>query len=313
MPLGGLLDRLARLRQHALHISLRRLAIHPFAVRRASLSLLFHTVGRHIVGRPDDRLVAACAQTLGLSSKDSCKFLYRSLLHDGLFQMEWLALGSRSKPGLLADARHIAVDDPDKLTWLAAQQGALIATMHFGPYSLALVWLLHRYFQGRQVLIVKSQTEDPDEARAIARLRELGAHVEFLSPDEPQAFHQMVKRLRQGALGIILIDLPPSYGRSDPVQLFGHQLHIATGGADLAALSGVPIMLFRVRARLTGDILETGDLFHVGRRDDASRTRAVARMTRFIAASVRDYPDHWHMWSRFGEYLPVPRGSKVPA
>jgi lauroyl/myristoyl acyltransferase len=281
--------------------ALRGLATMPFQFRRRSLQLLFSTLARPLLGAPAPALVRRTSRALALSAGETKRFLYRSLLHDAMFQMEWLSLGHRSKRGLIADAQHISTEAHEELVWLAAQPGALIGTMHFGPYSLGLVWLLHKYFQGRRIIVVKSVTEDPDERRAIARLGELGAQVEFIAPDRPEQFHLLIKKVRAGAVAIIMVDLPPSYGRSTCFDLLGHRLSFASGVVDLAALCGVPLMLFRMCSNVTADRLELGDVFDVSR-DEASRERAISRLGRFITSSLLNHPDHWHMWGRFSEY-----------
>lgn len=281
--------------------ALRGLAAMPFQLRRRSLQFLFDTLARPLAGKPAPALVNRTSRVLALSGRETQRFLYRSLLQDAMFHMEWLSLGHRSKPGLVADARHITSEAHEELTWLASQPGALIGTMHYGPYSLGLVWLLHRYFPGRSIIIVKTVTDDPDERRAIARLGELGAQVEFIAPDRPENFSMLIKKIRAGAVGFIMVDLPPSYGRSTCFELFGHRLRFATGVIDLAALCGAPLMLFRMCSDITADRLELGDIFDVSR-GDASRERATARLGRFITASLHDRPDHWHMWGRLPEY-----------
>jgi lauroyl/myristoyl acyltransferase len=281
--------------------ALRGLAKLPFQCRRRGLQLLFSTFARPLLGKPAPALVRGTSRALALSADDTQRFLYRSLLHDAMFHMEWLSLGQRSKPGLIADAQYITSEADEELTWLAAQPGALIGTMHFGPYSLGLVWLMHKYFQGRRIIVVKSVTDYPDERRAIARLGELGADVEFVAPDRPEQFHLLIKKVRAGAVGIIMVDLPPSYGRSTCFDLLGHRLGFASGVVDLAALCGVPLMLFRMCSQVTADSLELGDIFDVSR-DEGSRERAMSRVGRFITSSLLHHPDHWHMWSRFPEY-----------
>ena len=288
-------------RNRAAEAALRRLASLPFQLRRRGLRLFFDAMAAPLVGRPAPALVSACAATLAFTRRESERFLYRSLLYDALFQMEWLALAYRSKAGLVADARFIESDAHDELTWVAEQPGALIGTMHFGPYSLGLVWLLHRFFQGRRIVVVKSVTNDVEEQRAISRLNELGTEVEFIAPDRAQDFHQLVKKIRGGAVGIIMVDLPPAYGRSSSVELLGHRAGFATGVVDLAMLCGVPLMLFRVCSTITTDRVEVSDILDVAR-TAAARERAVDRIGRFIGSSLLDHPDHWHMWSRFGEY-----------
>jgi lauroyl/myristoyl acyltransferase len=286
--------------------AMRGLATMPFQCRRRALQLLFSTVTRPLVGAPAPALVRRTSRALALSTRDTERFLYRSLLHDAMFQMEWLSLGHRSKSGLISDAQYISSEANEELVWLAAQPGALIGTMHFGPYSLGLVWLLHKYFQGRRIIIVKTVTDDPDEQRAIARLGELGAQVEFIAPDRPEQFHLLIKKVRAGAVGIIMVDLPPAYGRSASFDLLGHRLSFASGVVDLAALCGVPLMLFRMCSKVTADSLELGDVFDVSR-SEASRERAISRLGRFITSSLLDHPDHWHMWSRFSEYSATPQ------
>ena len=292
----------ARLVSSAPKIVLDRLSRLPFQLRRRGLRLFFSRLGRPLLGRPGATMVRGCARTLALSPRASEAFLYRKLLHDALFLMEWQALANRSRAGLIADARYIATDAHDDLSWIAAQPGAIVGTLHFGPYSLALVWLLHTYFQGRKVIIVKSTTDDETEQRAITRLGELGVDIEFIPPDQPAHFHQLIKKVRAGAIAVIMIDLPPAYGRSDPVDLLGHRVQIASGTVDLAALCGVPLMLFRICSRVTRDRFEVGDIFEVARGDPDTRARAVARVNRFLTRTLVDNPDHWHMWARLGEY-----------
>lgn len=291
---------------HESERAVRSLSTLPFVCRRRALKALFSPAARPLLGRPAPSLVETTASALSFSRADSERFLFRSLLHDALFQMEWLSLGRRSRSGLIRDTRHVDTDAHEDLMWLAAQPGALIGTMHFGPYSLGLVWLLHRYFQGRRVIVVKTDTDDDDERRAIARLGGLGASVEFVAPDRPEAFHQLVKAIRGGAVGIIMVDLPPRYGRSATLDVLGRRLAFASGTVDLAALCGAPLMLFRTRSHVTRDVIEVGDIFDVDRRP-GGRDLAMARVGRFISSALREHPDHWHMWGRFGEYLSCER------
>ncbi len=284
---------------------LDRLSGLPYQMRRRTLRLAFAALGPLLVNRSDKAVLRVCSQALGLSLKEGRQFVVRKLFQDALFLMEWLALGRRSRAGLVADVRHVTSDAHDDLHWLAAQHGSIIATMHFGPYSLGLVWLLHTYYQGRKVIIIKSDTDDQDEQRAIRRLGELGSEVEFVAPTATGDLHRVAKAVRAGAIAIVLIDLPPSFGRSDRVELLGHQVSFASGAIDLAALCGVPLMLFRIRSLVTADRFELGDMFDVARTGAASRERAFRRVARFISETLRDHPEQWHMWERFGEYLPA--------
>lgn len=282
--------------------ALRRLAILPFSARRRILRLFFNVAAPLILERPHPALVTACARTLSLSRRESTQFLYRSLLYDALFQMEWLALAYRSKPGLLRDTRYISLDQKLEVEWLANQNGAVLATMHFGPYSLGLVWLFHHYFAGRTIVILKTRTDDPDERAAVARLSELGVDLRFASPDAPEQFFDMVKLVRKGAFAIVMVDLPPDYGRSAPVEALGHRLHFTCGAIDLAAICGVPLVLFRARSDIVRDRIEVSDIFEVTRNNERSQQDAQRRVNRFISTTISSCPDQWHMWTRFQEY-----------
>ncbi|MFN3388564.1 MAG: hypothetical protein ACK40O_06490 [Allosphingosinicella sp.] len=281
--------------------ALRCIAALPFPVRRRLLRLFF-SVAPLVVGRPHPALVDACARTLSLSRKESTRFLFRSLCHDVMFQMEWLALAYRSKAGLIRDTRYISLGQQAEIEWLVNQKGAVLATMHFGPYSLGLVWLFHRYFTGRTVVILKTRTDDVDERAAVARLSELGVDLRFVSPDSPDEFFEMVKLVRRGAFAIVMVDLPPSYGRSAPAEALGHTFQFTSGSIDLAALCAVPLVLFRVSSDILRDGIEFVDIFEVARGSERSAEEAQRRVNRFISRTISSRPDQWHMWPRFKEY-----------
>lgn len=259
------------------------------------------------MGRANDRASLGFSKLLALSPRDARRFVYRKLVHDMIFLVEWLALSQRSVAGLIADARHLSTDAHEDLQWLAAQRGSIIGTMHFGPYSLGIVWLLHTYFQGRKVIILRTDSSTDAERKAIARLGELGADVEFVAPEAIYDFHRLIKAVRGGAVVVIMIDLPPAAGRSDDLDLLGHRVSFASGAVDLAALSLAPLMLLRVRSSGKGDRLEVGEIFDVARHDAGSRDRAVGRIARFVGDTLNQHPEQWHMWERFAEYLPKRR------
>lgn len=174
--------------------------------------------------------------------------------------------------------------------------------MHFGPYSLGLVWLFYRHFAGRTVIIAKTPTDDPDEQAAIARLAELGVDLRFVSPRSHQDFYDLAKLVRQGAFAILMVDLPPQYGRSSAANTLGHTLYFTDGAVDPAALCKVPLVLFRTRSEVTADVLEVADIFEVRRGDERAREEAIGRGHRFITRTIVSWPEQWHMWMRFKQY-----------
>jgi lauroyl/myristoyl acyltransferase len=288
-----------------LNASLHALSFLPYRTRRRGLRTAFTCLGAILGGLDLDSSSQAFATILALSKRDGRKFTGRKLYYDMVAMVEWLALGRRTVRGLAKDIRHLSSEGCEDLQWLAAQRGAVIGTMHFGPYALGLVWLIHSYFQNRKIFIFKNSNAT-EEARAIARLGKLGAEVEFIAPSALVEFHRLIKEVRQGAIVIIMVDLPPAATRSDAFDLLGREVSVATGAVDLAALGRAPLMLLRVRAGKGGDQVEIGDVFEVAHHDAGSRSRAASRIAQFVTDTLHCYPEQWHMWSRFGEYLPVP-------
>ncbi|WP_313536355.1 hypothetical protein [Sphingomonas sp.] len=287
---------------------LQALSYLPYRLRRRGLRSAFLCLAPVMAGLDLDSTSRAFATILASSKRQGRKFAGRKMYYDMVAMIEWLALGRRSIAGLASDIQNLSSDSNEDLEWLAAQRGAIIGTMHFGPYALGLVWLIHFHFQNRKVIIFKN-TNAEEEARAIERLGNLGANVEFVSPTALREFHRIIKEVREGAIVIIMVDLPPAASRSDGFDLLGRQVAVATGAVDLAALGRAPLMLLRVRADRRGDRIEIGDIFDVAHHDAGSRDRAVSRITRFVSETLQVYPEQWHMWSRFGEYLPSQPGS----
>ncbi len=284
------------------NLALRGFSYLPYRLRRSSLRMTFVCLKPVMARFVSDRMVDAFATILASSRRESRQFTYRKLRHDMAALIEWMALGRRSTRGLTRDIGHLSTESGDDLAWLAAQRGAVIGTLHFGPYALGLAWLIRRYFNGHKVIIFKNE-DSQDESRAIARLKEIGADVEFVSPKALAELPRITREIRQGAVAIIMIDMPPQVGRTDTFDLLGRPVAVATGAVDLAALARVPLMLLRIRESGKGDRVEVGEIFDIARQDDGSRARAASRITRFIADTIHHHPEQWHMWERYGEYV----------
>ena len=283
----------------------RGLARLPMRPRRRMLRCLFeaHMWVQRL--RPCPRLVAAIRTVLQVTRGEAARIAHDALYHDVLYQMEGVALASRPLAGLLRDGRHIASEQEEALAWVAEQKCAVIATLHMGPYSLAVAWLLHRFFRGRKVIILRAKYDNADTARSLERLCELGVEVEYMSPNAPADFHRLLKQVRAGAVCIALVDLPESYGKSSETEFLWRTVRIANGVSDIAAICGAPMLLFRTRACKGRDLIEVDSVFEVQRDSDgASRQAAARRVGEFVSRSLRAAPEQWHMWPRFGEYLP---------
>lgn len=285
-----------------MNMALRGLSYLPYRLRRSGLRLTFVCLRPILANYVTDRMVNIFAAILASSRRESRLFTYRKLRHDMVALSEWMALGRRSTGGLTRDISHLSTDFGDDLTWLASQRGAVIGTLHFGPYALGLAWLIRRYFNDHKIIIFKNE-DSRDESRAIARLKDIGADVEFVSPKALAELPRITREIRQGAVAIIMVDMPPQIGRTDAFDLLGRPVSIATGAVDLAALARAPLMLLRTREGVKGDRVEIGEIFDIGRQDDESRARAASRVTRFIADTIHHYPEQWHMWERFDEYV----------
>ena len=288
----------------------RGLARLPIRTRRLFLRFLFEARMRLQRLRPCPHLLAAIRNVLQVTRGEAARIAREALYHDALFQMEWLALASRPIDGLLRDARFISSEQEEALAWLAEQKCAVLATLHMGPYSLALAWLLHRYFRGRKIIILRAKDDNADEARALERLCALGVEAEFMSPHAPADFHRLLKQVRAGAILFALVDLPEAYGKSSSseAEFLWRTVRIANGVSDIAAICSAPMLLFRARACKDRDLIEVDSVFEVQRdADGASRQAAARRVGEFVSRSLLAAPAQWHMWPRFAEYLPQAR------
>lgn len=283
----------------------RGLARLPMRPRRRLLRFLFEARMRVQRLRPCPHLVAAIRGVLQVTRREATHIARKALYHDALFQMEFLALASRPIDSLLRDARFVSSEQEEALAWVAEQKCAVIATLHMGPYFLSLAWLLHRFFRGRKVIMIRAKYDDADQARALERLCALGVEAEFMSPNAPADFHRLLKQVRAGAVVIALVDLPESYGKSSEVEFLWRTVRIANGVSDIAAICGAPMLLFRTRTCAGRDLIEVDSVFEVQRdQDGASREAAARRIGEFVSRSLRAAPEQWHMWPRFAEYLP---------
>lgn len=309
---NGHLDRLARnaAAYDLIESLVRRLSALPIRTRRRTLQLAIAVLWVFTKRRADPRLAAILRRVLSLPRASSVPMAKRVIYHSVLYQLECLAVINRTAKDLLRDGRFISSSSDCELKWVAQQRGAVLATMHFGPYPLGLAWLLHHYFQGKQVVIVKSNDSSPDEQRALMRLAELGVDTHVMAPESPKEFHRILKFVRNGGVAIIMVDLPPSYGKSSRADILSMPVRLADGAVDLAAICHVPMTLFRVRNVGLRDVVEVEAVIDVDRDDSASLLKAKSRVNRMITETVRDYPEQWHMWPLFDQYLLQPQSVK---
>ncbi len=286
----------------ALH---RRIASLPLAARRHALraSWLVKTgFGRHGGFGLDTTL----CKTLRLGNRESRRLDREIAFHDTLTELEWLSLLVRSTDELIADARHVSTEGEATLARAAASGAPVIlAPLHMGNYVFGLAATMRTYFPGRRMLILRARDDHEADTRVMERIREIGTEMRFLQVSDKASYAEAVRFVRQGAVVIYFIDLPPSYGGPVDVNLLGQPMQLALGIDSLARVANATVVPLSVTSSLIGDTVHVGRAFEVVDVGRAERMRIAGLVSRHVEGAILRAPGQWHLWPRLDEFVPV--------
>jgi KDO2-lipid IV(A) lauroyltransferase len=249
--------------------------------------------------------IANMAQILGCSPTDprARRLARASWHHYGRYAADFLNASGRGAPALaemLGRLRDVTPPPGAFATIDAARaqgKGLLVVSAHFGNWDVAgmmvaahtpLHVVVERFADPRMDALVQSQRQA------------LGMDVLWME----QSPRQMLRVLqRQGTVAII-VDRPLPEGEGVPVTFFGRRCYVPGGVAQLALLSGAPVLVgfgrydehgstdFYGGAKLVEPITPSGD-----RKADAQRL--TQRIYDGLEAIMRETPDQWYMFRPF--------------
>lgn len=206
--------------------------------------------------------------------------------------------------------------------------GAILFSAHFGggyPFLAALGARGHRLYG-----IGAPIEQFPLTQRAVLRMRmalmRRASNGEVLFTGRPSLGHEVLARLREGALIYLLLDVPPDprAKRTIEVEFLGRPCRLSYGILDVAAKSGVPVLPFFVyytaphfRRAVIGRPVE----FVADADREVARRINLRRCLERIEEAISLAPSHWMMWgavdglwSSGGEGVEAPAaGRRSPA
>jgi KDO2-lipid IV(A) lauroyltransferase len=249
--------------------------------------------------------IANMAQIIGSPPGDAhAKRLARdSWRNYGRYVADFLHASGRGEPALreaLAQLRDVT-PAPGAFAQIDAMRargkGLIMVTAHFGNWDVAgMLFANHCPVQ----VVVERFSNARLDALVQSQRMALGMDVLWMEKSP----RQMLRALQQNAVVAIVVDRPLPRGEGVPVTFFGRRCYVPGGGAQLALLSGAPILPGfgrydeRHPTAFVGGVLppilpeSTGD-----RKADAQRL--TQRIYDALEAIIREHPDQWYMFRPF--------------
>ncbi len=215
----------------------------------------------------------------------------------------WHHCSSAPLDDIIAQAGDIHLPGEDALKdWLAQPgPGTVMLTIHMGDYLYALFRLLQQT-ERRHIVILRKKAESDAEQRCFARLEALGHTVQIIRHGT-RAATQLIRQLRQGAVAILLFDLPARWGRTSPVLLFGQTLHWVTGPLQIAQLGNAKVVPFVCTKEDAATLCHLLTPYDYHNHPGEKRHSDGSRLYQQTETLIRQFPEQWHHWHLIPEML----------
>jgi len=282
---------------------LRNIAGLPLATRRRVLRVLWQVA--RLAGRlPRLGLQRLLKDVLRVSGPEAARLEREIVYQDWITMAEWAALTERSVAAIKRDSESIVFGDGGVLARVAqSDRPVILAPIHMGCFALSFARIMYDHFAGRRMLILRAREDRPEETLAMRRISEIGIDMRFLNVAEKQNYVDAVRFAKAGSVIVTFVDLPASYGGATPVTLFGKSVQLAMGIGSLARLTEATVVPVSVHSSVRGDTVRVGGPFESYAKGPQEKDRIANIVRRHIEDSIRDVPEQWHLWPRFGEFL----------
>ena len=241
---------------------------------------------------------------LHLSTAEAKRIEKEIIYHDWIVTADWVAIMNRDHQALERDSRTISIPERDQLEQAAGRSEPLIfAPLHMGSFAPAFAKIMFDHFRDRRMLILRAREDRPVETMAMQRVSEMGVDMRFLNIHDKQNYFDAVRFAKDGAVIVMFVDLPASYGGPVRTKLFGQPIQLAMGIGSLARLAGATVIPISVYSSINGDIVNIGRAFETYEKGPDEKARVASIVRRHIEENIRDRPEQWHMWPRFNEYM----------
>lgn len=191
-------------------------------------------------------------------------------------------------------------------------RGVVLLTIHLGSYFLGILRLVQALQRRRFLFLRRSQTMKTSlETKAFAQIESLG--IEFsVVHSGIRGVHQIARGLRDGAIVVMLYDLPSAWGSTIAVDLLGTTVNWVRGPYFLASRSNAWMVPFFCIEKAEQHTLVIGRLSEFSSEHSRNLERLPSVAQRFVDAAsqaIRAYPEQWHHWNLMGE---MTQDSKTP-
>jgi len=283
----------------------------PLKARRRTLRLFWKAL--QITGNlPASGVADMLKYVLHLSTAEATRIEEETLYQDLIVSAEWIAIMKRDRKGLEKDVRAISIPEQDLLKEVSRSGKPLIfAPLHMGCFALPFAKIMFDHFSDRRMLILRAREDRPAETMAMQRISEMGVDMRFLNIHHKQNYFDAVQFAKEGAVIVMFIDLPGSYGGAVRVDFFDKPIRLAMGIGSLARLTGAAVIPLYVHSSVSGDVVNIGRVFETYEKGPDEKARVASIVRRHIEDSIRFSPEQWHMWPRFHEYLDMGQGEEA--
>jgi len=157
----------------------------------------------------------------------------------------------------------------------------------------------------RRVVILRRKSWSREEEEAFRKLALLGHDVETIRHG-PRASRSITNALRDGAIAILLYDLPYRWGKTSEVKIFNHTCHWVIGPLQLAMLGRatvVPFYTYSVDQHCYCDLSEIRDYRSIGGNRISLLHKETQIMATIAERYIRNHVIQWDHWNLIPEML----------
>jgi Bacterial lipid A biosynthesis acyltransferase len=260
---------------------------------------------------------------LGETSAAARALVYDWFCYKQLESGSWSGAAAAHPDSRLLDAPRVGryLDD--------CGHGVVVATIHMGNYLDGLRQLRLAMHTQRPILVMRRKTWSDAEQRAFERIVGDAAALTVLRRGN-RSVATAIRQLRDGAIVVVLFDLPARYGRTVGVDWFGRAARVVRGPAELAVIGAADVLpLFchydpggasiaqvlpiiasltaEVPTTLTAEVPRTLPVAVPRTLPVAQRDARVAAITQRLCTlaeqQIRRHPGQWAHWSLIDELL----------
>lgn len=199
-------------------------------------------------------------------------------------------------------SEQIKMQDEDVLQHFlnGHHQGIVLLTIHMGDYLHSALKIL-KLSPGRRIILLRRKSWSEVEEKAFEKLGHIGHTVETVRHG-PRASRVIAKALREGAIAVLLYDLPYGWGQTQAVQMFNHQLYWVKGPLQLALLgraSVIPFFTFNTPDGWVCNLESVKDFRHLepGCRHESILHKEVQAMASTAEGYIRRNVVQWDHWN----------------